>query len=86
MATSADAATAWGVIERRVRKLCENGQVPGAVKGRREWFLPAEVVEAERVRRLTVMGAEFRGSREPFSDENPATQNKVSDSQEAAEN
>ncbi len=39
-----DAADAWHISTRRVRKLCENDRVPGArqkiVKGKATWLMP----------------------------------------------
>ena len=36
----AEAATKWGVSERRAQKLCEESRIPGAVKFSRVWLIP----------------------------------------------
>lgn len=41
MITCRQAATAWGISERRVAILCKEGRIPGAKKDGRCWFLPA---------------------------------------------
>lgn len=36
-----DAATKWGISERRIQKLCEQGRVDGVVRFGRSWAIPA---------------------------------------------
>jgi hypothetical protein len=35
-----EAAELWGITERRVQKLCEDGKIPGAVRFVRVWAIP----------------------------------------------
>ena len=38
--TPQQAAEKWGISDRRVQALCANGQVDGAVRLGRGWFIP----------------------------------------------
>lgn len=38
--TVREAAEAWGISERRVRTLCDQGKIPGVVKEGRSWKIP----------------------------------------------
>lgn len=38
----AEAATKWGISERRVQKLCEDNRIPCAVKFSRIWLIPKD--------------------------------------------
>ena len=40
--TPQQAAEKWGISDRRVQALCANGQVDGAVRLGRGWFIPKE--------------------------------------------
>ena len=35
-------AKQWGISERRVQKLCEDGRIPGVVKFSRMWLIPKD--------------------------------------------
>ncbi len=35
-----EAAVKWGISERRVQKLCEEGRIPGVAKFSRMWLIP----------------------------------------------
>jgi len=35
-----EAAELWGITERRVQKLCEDGKIPGSVRFVRVWAIP----------------------------------------------
>lgn len=37
-----EAAKIWGISERRVQKLCEDGRIPGVVKFSRMWMIPKD--------------------------------------------
>lgn len=37
-----EAAEKWGISERRVQKLCEEGRIPGAVRFGRAWAIPKD--------------------------------------------
>lgn len=41
--TVREAAEKWGITERRVQKLCEEGRVMGAVRFSRVWMIPKDV-------------------------------------------
>lgn len=38
-------AERWGISERRVRLLCDEGRVPGAVRSGRSWRIPQEAAK-----------------------------------------
>ena len=38
--TIKEAASAWGITERRVNELCKAGRISGAYKEGRQWFIP----------------------------------------------
>ena len=40
--TSKEAATIWGISERRVGTLCSQGRIDGAMKQGRIWLIPAD--------------------------------------------
>lgn len=35
-----EAAEKWGISERRIQKLCEEGRIPGAIRFSRVWAIP----------------------------------------------
>jgi excisionase family DNA binding protein len=37
-----EAAEKWGISERRIQKLCEEGRIPGVVHFVRVWAIPKE--------------------------------------------
>lgn len=37
-----EAATKWGISERRVQKLCEENRIPGVAKFSRMWLIPKD--------------------------------------------
>jgi len=37
-----DAAAKWGISERRIQKLCEEGRIYGIVRFGRSWAIPAD--------------------------------------------
>ena len=45
--SSEETAMRWGISDRRVRVLCENGQIPGAIRRGKLWKIP---VSAEKPR------------------------------------
>ena len=49
--TVAETARRWGISERRVRLLCAQGRVPGAIREGRSWLIPAEAVKPLDARR-----------------------------------
>ena len=42
-----EAAKKWGISERRVQKLCEDGRMPGVAKFSRMWLIPKENIPKE---------------------------------------
>ncbi len=38
--TIKEAASLWGITERRVNELCKTGRIPGAYKNSRQWLIP----------------------------------------------
>ena len=41
----AEAAARWHISERRVRALCQEGKVEGALHNGRKWLLPADAAK-----------------------------------------
>lgn len=37
-----EAAKKWGISERRVQKLCEQGRIPGVIRFGRSWAIPKD--------------------------------------------
>lgn len=37
-----EAAEKWGISERRVQKLCEEGRIPGVIRFGRSWAIPKD--------------------------------------------
>ena len=37
-----EAAVKWGISERRVQRLCEEGRIPGVEKFSRMWLIPKD--------------------------------------------
>ena len=54
--TVAETARRWGISERRVRLLCAQGRVPGAIREGRSWLIPAEAVKPLDARRRDLPG------------------------------
>ena len=49
----AEVAAKWGISERRVQKLCEEGErIPGAVKFSRIWLIPKDAEKPVDGRRI----------------------------------
>jgi hypothetical protein len=40
--TPREAGEKWGVTDRRVQVMCTNGQVEGAIRLKRGWFIPKD--------------------------------------------
>jgi len=55
------AAENWGISERRVQKLCEEGRVPGARRFGRNWMLPGDTQKPED-QRLTPRKEKVKGA------------------------
>ena len=47
----AEAATKWGISERRVQKLCEGNRIPGVSKFGSVWLIPKETEKPADARR-----------------------------------
>ena len=45
--TAKEAAEKWGISDRRVRVLCEQGKVPGALREGRSWRIPAAAAKPQ---------------------------------------
>ncbi len=43
--TVQEAATKWGISERRIQKLCEENRIPGVVRLSRVWLIPKEAIK-----------------------------------------
>ena len=44
-----DAAVKWNISERRVQQMCKAGEIEGAVKKGRSWFVPEEASQPVRL-------------------------------------
>ena len=44
-----DAAVKWNISERRVQQMCKSGEIEGAVKKGRSWFVPEEAPQPVRI-------------------------------------
>ena len=42
-----EAAEKWGISERRIQKLCEEGRIPGVVRFVRVWAIPENAEKPE---------------------------------------
>ncbi|MCL1802615.1 MAG: helix-turn-helix domain-containing protein [Eubacteriaceae bacterium] len=40
--SSKEAAEKWGISERRIQKLCEEGRIPGVIRFVRVWAIPKD--------------------------------------------
>lgn len=54
--TTKQAADKWGISERRVRKLCEDGKIAGAIRVGRNWNVPENAPQPVDGRLKTVSG------------------------------
>ena len=45
-------AKKWGISERRVQKLCEDGRIPGVKKFSRIWLIPHDACKPQNPRKL----------------------------------
>ena len=50
--TAAQIAAEWGISDRRVRVLCQEGKIPGAFRKGRAWMIPADASKPEDGRAL----------------------------------
>lgn len=62
--SSEDTAKRWGISDRRVRVLCENGQISGAIRNGKLWKIPASAVKPHDGRTMRSLGipAALRGT------------------------
>lgn len=51
-------AKKWGISERRVQKLCEDGRIPGVVKFSRMWLIPKHAQKPNDPRKKVAEGVE----------------------------
>lgn len=49
--TTKEASELWGISQRRVAILCEEGRIPGVMKAGRTWLLPKEATKPMDARR-----------------------------------
>ena len=54
--SSEETARRWGISDRRVRVLCENGQVEGAVRNGKLWKIPQSAVKPRDGRTMRALG------------------------------
>lgn len=46
-----EAAEKWGISERRIQKLCEDGRIAGAVRFSRVWAIPKDAPKPQDPRK-----------------------------------
>lgn len=46
-----EAASKWGISERRIQKLCEENRISGVVRFGRMWLIPKDTSKPEDARR-----------------------------------
>lgn len=63
-ATIREIAERWGLTNRRVQKMCEEGKIPGVTKFGRAWVLPADAVRPVDERLTT---GEYKDWRKKYS-------------------
>lgn len=49
--TTSEMAVKWGISERRVRKLCDEKRVVGAIKKGFIWLIPADAIKPDNPRK-----------------------------------
>ena len=48
--TTKQASELWGISQRRVAILCEEGRISGAVKAGRTWLMPTDAIKPDDAR------------------------------------
>lgn len=49
--TSKEASQKWGITERRIQKLCEEGRIDGVVRFGKVWAIPKSAVKPSDARK-----------------------------------
>jgi len=52
------AAEKWGITERRVQKLCEQGRIEGTIRFSRVWAIPKDSLKPSDPRKKSTLGNE----------------------------
>ena len=53
--TASQAASLWGISQRRVQLLCSKGRIPGCFKLGEAWAIPDDAIKPEDPRKLRVL-------------------------------
>lgn len=72
-----EVAKKWDISDRRVRALCENGQVDGAVKVGRNWNIPEEAKKPKNPRRKIDLLKEIEVKKAELDSRRPLTQGEL---------
>ena len=72
-----EVAKKWDISDRRVRALCENGQVVGAVKVGRNWNIPEEAKKPKDPRRKIDLLKEIEVKKTELDSRRPLTQGEL---------
>lgn len=72
-----EVARKWDISDRRVRALCENGQIPGAVKVGRTWNIPEESKKPTGQRRNIDFLKEIEIKKAELDSRRPLTQGEL---------
>ncbi|MBO5022481.1 MAG: Fic family protein [Clostridia bacterium] len=75
--TIKEASLKWEISERRIRKLCEEGRIAGAVKVGKSWNIPKEASKPQRKNLSTDIFAEIERKRALLSNKRPLTQGEL---------
>ena len=72
-----EVAKKWDISDRRVRALCENGQVDGAVKVGKNWNIPEEAKKPKDPRRKIDLLKEIEVKKTELDSRRPLTQGEL---------
>lgn len=56
--TAEEIAEKWGISDRRVTKLCNEGRIPGAIRKSFLWLIPGDAIKPEDPRKVRKNGQE----------------------------
>ena len=72
-----EVARKWDISDRRVRALCENGQIPGAMKVGKTWNIPEEAKKPTDPRRKIDYLKEIANKKAQLDSRRPLTQGEL---------
>ncbi len=72
-----EAAAKWRISLRRVRALCENGQINGAIKVGKSWLIPADAIKPADLRKKVDIFSEIEQKKKLLDSLRPLTQGEL---------